>query len=79
MGRYSGFGKSSLFSHIFLLVVSARQFSWGYRVKCCSSERQQREQRSFELRLFLSHLWKESGEEPFSCESEGILLIEGTG
>ena len=79
MGRYSGFGKSSLFSHIFLLFVSALQFSWGYRVKCCSSERRQREQRSFELHLFLSHLWEESGEELFLCESEGILVIEDTG
>lgn len=45
-GKISGFGTSSLFLHIFLLLVSVCQFSLGYRVKCCSSERQQREERS---------------------------------
>lgn len=78
-GKISGFGTSSLFLHIFLLFVSVCQFSWGYRVKCCSSERQQREERSFEFHLFLSHLWEGLGAEPFFCESEGILLTEGTG
>lgn len=34
---------------------------------------------SFEFHLFLSHLWEGLGAEPFFCESEGILLTEGTG